>query len=551
MNKRIAFYLFIILQAFGVIQAQQVQPYWVFLSDKDGCGFSLSAPDRFLSESALQRRERQQIPLSYSDLPVSQVYVTRLENMGAEIRVQSRWFNAVSIMADEATLSAISAEPFVQSMMPVKSWRRPLQETWNQLPVAKTAVTTETAYGLAGNQNDMIHLEFLHELGYRGQNVTIAVLDGGFEGVDTGMAFAGFWEKEQILGAYNFADGNDSVYFSSLHGTFVLSIMGAERPGSYVGASPDASFYLFRTEVVDSERVAEEDFWLAAAEYADFIGVDIINSSLGYTTFDLPEEDHTYADMDGNTTIVTRAADMAASKGILVCNSAGNSGNDDWQYIGAPADGDSVFSIGAVTPERNYASFSSTGPTADGRIKPNIAVQGDNSAVLHPNGAIYIGSGTSFASPLAAGAAACLWQAFPDKTNMEIMLAMQQSSTQALDPDNLLGYGIPNMAVAYHLLNGTDFDAMEGDIISVFPNIVHDQTTLVIQQPVLNGTSVIIYDFQGRRVMEQAIDYSENPTSLVSLSGLDALPKGSYLLSMVQDETDTTTIIETIRFIRQ
>jgi len=337
---------------------------------------------------------------------------------------------------------------------------------------------------------------------------------------------------------------------SSLHGTYVLSIMGADMPGKYIGASPEASFYLLRTEVVDSERVAEEDFWLAAAEFADFVGADIINSSLGYTTYDVESENHTYADMDGNTTVVTRAADMAASKGILVCNSAGNSGNDSWRYIGAPADGDSVFTIGAVDSERIPADFSSEGPTADGRVKPNISVMGDYSSVLHTDGVVYVGSGTSFSSPLAAGAAACLWQAFPEKTNWEIMEALQKSASRANNPDYKVGYGIPNMVVAYHLLKGTDFDELTEGMLSVFPNPVRDASTLVLSSTIGNGMVYRVTDMSGRIVEESVLSPSESPLNLINLN-TETWTDGAYIISIVEIQVDGENLIETTTIIKQ
>jgi subtilisin family serine protease len=387
-------------------------------------------------------------------------------------------------------------------------------------------------------------------MGYTGEGLAIAVLDGGFRGVDTGVGFQSFWDKEQILATFNFADNVEDVFLSSLHGTYVLSIMGADMPGKYIGASPEASFYLLRTEVVDSERVAEEDFWLAAAEFADFVGADIINSSLGYTTYDVESENHTYADMDGNTTVVTRAADMAASKGILVCNSAGNSGNDSWRYIGAPADGDSVFTIGAVDSERIPADFSSEGPTADGRVKPNISVMGDYSSVLHPDGVVYVGSGTSFSSPLAAGAAACLWQAFPEKTNWEIMEALQKSASRANNPDYKVGYGIPNMVVAYHLLKGTDFDELTEGMLSVFPNPVRDASTLVLSSTIGNGMVYRVTDMSGRIVEESVLSPSESPLNLINLN-TETWTDGAYIISIVEIQVDGENLIETTTIIKQ
>ncbi len=533
----------------ATLNAQTDVRYWVYFQDKGPVAEEGKAFVE-LSERALERRHKQGIAIDWYDIPVYQPYIDSLINLGFTIHVSSRWINAVSVsVAEENALGSLGLQSMVRKVERVKSYRMPEESIAFQPATFRQAENTEPEYGNAANQVEMIQLDKLHGLGYTGEGIQIAVLDGGFTAVDTGVGYQSFWDKEQILGTFNFADNNENVFFSALHGSYVLSIMGSDIPGSYVGAAPDAGYFLFRTEVVDSERVAEEDFWLAAAEYSDFIGVDIINSSLGYTTFDIASEDHSYNDMDGNTTVVTRAADIAASKGILVCNSAGNSGNSDWQYIGAPADGDSVFSIGAVDPDGIYASFSSRGPTADGRIKPNIAVQGAFSAVVHPNGAIYIGSGTSFSSPLAAGAAACLWQAFPEKTNMEIMQAMQKSASQAAAPDNFLGYGIPNMFVAYYMLSGASFDNLQGETLGLFPNPADNSAILVIENGIGSSSFYTITDMQGRIVSRTTLPTDKSAVAIVPVD-FSGLSKGTYLLSLVQLDIEKEVIVETISFTR-
>ena len=550
LHKRIILFSAILLTGLLQAQAQNAQRYWVYFQDKEGSGYTLEHANEFLSRASLERRERQGIALTNSDLPVSGEYLQQIAQPGVHIRVVSRWLNAASVEASPEQLAMFATLPFVKKIEPVRTWRQE-EEKVTDLSTFRQAADETSPFGQATVQNSMIGLEFLHDMGYRGENMTIAVLDGGFAGVNDGPGFAKFFDNEQILGTWNFPDANEDVYFSSLHGSYVLSIIGAELPGTYLGASPDADFYLLRTEVVDSERVAEEDFWLAGAEYADFIGADIINSSLGYTTFDEPSEDHTYADMDGNTTVATIAADMAASKGILVCNSAGNSGSDDWTYIGAPADGDSVFSIGAVDADRQYAFFSSRGPTFDGRVKPNISVMGENSAIVDPSGIVYIGSGTSFSSPLAAGASACLWQAFPDKTNWEIMQALQQSATRANDPDDYVGYGIPNLALAWFILKGTDFDGMPGEMVSIFPNPAPAQANVAVLQEVGQNQQLLVHDMQGQLVWQYQLTPASNPETIVTIDGMEAWERGMYLLSLAETTDGVQSILETITFVHQ
>ncbi len=310
-------------------------------------------------------------------------------------------------------------------------------------------------YGQAFNQINMLNGIPLHDLGLDGAGMTIAVLDAGFLNADVIEAFDSLWLNNQIIGYKDFVSPlAPDIFDSHYHGTMVLSTMGANLPTEMVGTAPKADYWLLRSEDGATEYLIEELNWASAAEFADSLGADIINSSLGYTTYDDPAQDHTYEDMDGNTTPITIAADLAASKGILVVNSAGNSGSSSWHYIGAPADGDSVFTIGAVNSSGNYASFSSTGPTYDDRIKPNVVAQGQGSTVISAySGNVTSGNGTSFSSPITAGMVACLWQAHPNKKNTEIMEAIQQSASQALNPDSLLGYGIPDYFAAHSTLS--------------------------------------------------------------------------------------------------
>ncbi|MFN3940062.1 MAG: hypothetical protein ACK4IY_05710, partial [Chitinophagales bacterium] len=283
--------------------------YWVYLTDKQFSEYNLNAPQEFLSAKAIERKVRLGIKINQTDLPVSGYYVEILKSLGVEIITQSRWLNAVSISVKKPeVLQQMEQLPFVASIQPVRKYKAFKEDRVSPPGDFRLHLNTDLSnYGLAGNQFGMIEGPYLHDKGYTGEGMTIAVFDAGFTGVDTGAGFHSVWNKGQIAGMWNFADNNDSVFLSSYHGTWVLSIMAGDIPGTYVGAAPDAEYYLFRTEVADSEYIAEEHFWLAAAEQADFLGVDIINSSLSYTTFDVSENDHTYADLDGNTTLITQA----------------------------------------------------------------------------------------------------------------------------------------------------------------------------------------------------------------------------------------------------
>ncbi|MCB0805487.1 MAG: S8 family serine peptidase [Bacteroidales bacterium] len=448
----------------------QVAPdkYWVKFTDKNNTPFSIDSPEAFLSQKAIDRRTNQGIAIVENDLPVDPVFVAGVENTGATILNVSKWFNSVTIFANSPTiLSAINALPYVSSVdalnggTTVENSFKPFFKTeiWDSVekdqPGEGTGSGESYNYGQAFNQINMLNGIALHDMGYDGAGMIIAVLDAGFLNADIIDAFDSLWLNNRILGYRDFADPlNPDIFGSHSHGTSVLSTMGANLPGEMVGTAPQASYYLLRTEDGGSEYIIEELNWVSGAEYADSVGADIINSSLGYTEFDDSSQDHTYQDMDGNTTPISIGADMAASKGILVVNSAGNSGNDSWQYIGAPADGDSVFSIGAVTGSGNYASFSSRGPTYDGRVKPNVVAQGSSSTVISAwSGNVSYSSGTSFSSPITAGMVACLWQAHPNRKNTEIMAAIEQSGSQATNPDDYLGYGIPDYFAAHTTLS--------------------------------------------------------------------------------------------------
>lgn len=455
----------------GVIHAQTaVNKYWVFFTDKSANEYMLSRPESFLSAQSLERRARLRKAAEISDLPVCETYVQQVRDAGAQVHVYSKWLNAVSVTATDAQLVHISMLPCVRNIQPVIRYKilneqlSPINDRVFYKQAAPADITAELGYAAA--QIEQINLDTLLEIGLTGDSMVIAVLDAGFFGVDTAALFQSFWDKEQILGFYNFPGNDDQVFniWSGYHGSWVMSVIGGDIDSVYSGSAPEADFYLYRTEIAETEYVVEEDHWLAAAERADSVGADIINSSLGYTEFDNPAENHTWDDLDGNTTVVTIAADMAAEKGILVCNSAGNLGASAWHYISMPADGDSVFSIGGVGIDSNHIYFSGFGPTADGRLKPNVVALAAGSAVLSPNGYVEYLSGTSFSSPLIAGACATLWQAFPEATNMDIMHAVEMSAHLYTTPNDSMGYGIPNFGKAYALLD------------SMFPDIPVDST---------------------------------------------------------------------------
>jgi subtilisin family serine protease len=483
---------------------------------------------------------------------VNPQYIESVANTGVTILNSSKWFNSVSIYTtDQGALDIINSFSFVESIEkggnsniePDHTYEKQFfaNEWISQIPDAGLykALTAGNSYdyGAAANQIQMLNGDVLHDMGYDGEGMTIAVLDAGFLNVDDLTAFDSLWNNGQILGYKDFVEPiNPNIFDSHTHGCMVLSTMGANLPGQMVGTAPKADYWLLRSEEDYSnnhiENLIEEYNWVSAAEFADSVGADIINSSLGYTIFDDPSHDHTYEDMDGNTTPITIGADLAVSKGMIVVNSAGNAGTSPWFYIGAPADGDSVFSIGAVDGGGNFASFSSNGPTYDGRIKPNVVAQGSGSAIIDPgNGSVTFGSGTSFSSPITAGMVACLWQANPNKRNTEIMEAIESSGSLANEPNNQMGWGIPDYVLAHSILTVIYYSFEPAKGMDVFPNPFASELNISFEEDNISINRIELTDVSGKLVFEKDIDQSKS--TRLQLNG--SAP-GFYLLKVITDK---------------
>ncbi|MBT6964753.1 MAG: S8 family serine peptidase [Flavobacteriales bacterium] len=420
--------------------------YFVSFKNKANTTFSLNTPEEFLSQKTINKRELFAIPIDSTDLPVNIEYVTALQYAGVTIENKLKWFNGVVVSTFDNLLVETLNHQFIDTIIGFGSWQNSkiVGEKWN--------VNYDVLdYGDAYNQLEMLGGNKLHEKGFAGEGMTIAVIDAGFYKVDELEFFADI--QNQILATYDFVDGNSNVYDDHTHGMMVLSTMGGK--GEMTGTAPEANYILLRTEDVFSENLIEEYMWVCAAEYADSAGADIINSSLGYTTFDDALQNHTYEDMDGETTPISIGAGIACSKGIIVVNSAGNSGSSSWHFIGAPADNFDVLSVGAVDENEEIASFSSYGPNADGALKPNVVAQGKNTVIISSSDTVRTGNGTSFSSPITAGMVACIWGAQPNQTPAAVKGAIYKSADRYLNPDDQFGYGIPNYYNAYQLLNSS------------------------------------------------------------------------------------------------
>ena len=428
--------------------------YRVVLKDKAGTPFSLKHPEKFLSAKALERRQRYGLKVDEYDLPISPLYTQKLQAMGLRIHNMSKWNNSVVVETpDTLQMQAVRRLTFVSNVRRV--WESP-----DSLPVTpdrgprqaqvtnKRDTTLTDFYGYGQQQVTMLGVDKLHQLGYKGQGVVIGVIDGGFYNADLMKGIS----QQHLLGTRNFVRPQTSVFEELEHGMMVLSCIAANEPHYLVGTAPDVSYYLLQSEDGESEQLVEEDNWCAALEYADSVGCDIVTSSLGYYQFDHNDQDHYYRDLDGHTALNSRSASLAASRGILLLNSAGNSGMSAWKKIGFPADGCDMLAVGAVQSDSLNTRFSSIGNSADGRIKPDVMAMGQASAVYETDGTVTNVNGTSFSCPTMAGAAACLVQAYPTRRPTEIIRALQQSGNNAAHPDNIFGYGIPNVMKAFNLL---------------------------------------------------------------------------------------------------
>lgn len=479
--------------------------YWIQFKYKGSSSFSLSHPEDYLSSKSMARRERYHINIDSTDLPVNPAYISLVKSKGVVIVKKSKWLNGIVITkADSLDLLAINALPFVaqgKKISPLKKLK-----TYTRAELKETAKISPDIidYGESTKQITQLKLDCLHQLNFQGQKMTIAVLDAGFYNVDILDAFKTLRERGGIKGTMDFVDMDQMLYDNcATHGTMVLSCMAAYLPGKIVGTAPAADYYLVRTENSGTEYIIEEYNWAMGAEYADSVGADIINSSLGYTTFDDHNEDHTYSDMDGATCPSTRAADIAAGRGILVVNSAGNSGASTWHYIGAPADGDSVLSVGAVDTLGNVVGFSSYGPSADGQIKPDVSARGLNAVIVTSQGEVTKGNGTSFASPIMAGAVACLWQSLPNKTNMEIIALLHEKSNFYTTPNDRIGYGIPDLCNAYWESTAPPAVIETTDTPQLIPNPVDQSITIVYHSSKNETVQIELFDTSGKKLTEK------------------------------------------------
>lgn len=491
---------------------------WVYFIDKPDAAYYLANPLNMLTQRSLDRRTAQGIALNDTDVPVYPSYISQIDNAtGISVMAKSKWLNCVHVRGNLTDIQALTSFSFVADIQYANHSLNTRMASPKTTTVAnriadKFDVQINYNYGSSDNQIQMLNGHLLHQQDYTGQGKIIAVLDSGFIGVDTATPFQNLQTNGQILGGYNFPDGNANFYTRHNHGTMVLSTMGGYEDGQLVGTAPDADYYLFITEDVNSENPVEESYWVEGAELADYYGVDIINSSLGYGTYDNPNYTYTYAMRNGQTGFASRGASMAFEKGIVCVVSAGNEGNSSEPHIGIPADAENILTVGAVNSTEAIASFSSIGNTADGRIKPDVCAKGASATVSTTTGSIVTASGTSFSSPILAGMVATFWSAVPNLTAAQVIQFVKESADQFTTPDIYKGYGIPDFQLALALSNSL----LSTNEMMLYPNPIQDKFFLTIDEHTKG--KIILYNQLGQSVLTKNISETNNSVDISHLT---------------------------------
>jgi len=497
--------------------------YFIRFADKKGTPYSLLRPEEFLSVRAIERRKLFGVGIDSTDLPVNPLYINEVIATGVQFHSSSKWLNGITILSsDSFPLQAIKQLPFVKNIQ------------YTGIRTSAVSVRqharynyTLSDYGSSEAQIRQLNGQFLHDKGYRGKGVLIGILDSGFRNVDTNPAFDSLRIANRITGAASVISSAIDVYRQDAHGALVLSVMAANIPGRYIGTAPEASYLLLQTEYAPNEYLVETDFWVRGIELADSAGADVVNSSLGYTEFDDPAMNFTYADMNGRVARSSIAAEMAAQKGMIVCNSVGNSGSLPWKYLGSPADAHAILSIGATTSTGEASAFSSYGPSSDGRVKPELSATGTRTALVNTQGSITSSNGTSFSSPVVAGMAACYLQ-FLRRQHQSLSVGsiinqLIQSANRAATPHPQLGYGIPDFAKVPGLITGNAATTTDSPITFSFNPAAK---TITVGLTALRGIDISVHDLSGRRLMHLA---AGNSFTELNLSNLNA---GVYLVQV-------------------
>jgi subtilisin family serine protease len=513
--KKLFLLVFFLFSCYGFSQ----EDAWVYFNDKPNAQTFINNPLSELTQRALDRRTAQGIALDITDAPIEQSYIDEISvATGIEVKAKSKWLNCLHIRGSIADIQALSNLSFVNHIHFANASLNAKMSNQKPFKAVNKNMNAQDVfnYGNSVNQIQMLNVDLLHQANYTGSGKIIAVLDSGFSAVNTIIPFNRMFNHGLYLGGHNYVANNTDVFSTHFHGTMTLSCMVGYADGLLVGTAPDAQYYLFITEDINSENPVEESYWVQAAEEADRLGVDIISTSLGYFEYDNPSYSHTYAEMTGNIAFASQGANIAFSKGIIVVASAGNSGGSTNPHIGVPAEATNVLAVGAVQSDRTYATFSSIGPSFDGRIKPDVMAKGQNATVSNTTGNIVTASGTSFSCPIMAGAIASFWQAIPWATNAQVVDFVKQSADMFSNPTAEYGYGIPDFQLALNAAQLSVNDSTQGRFL-VYPNPVHDK--LIFSFPnAFEEATVAVYDILGQLVFEKNIQSTNATISLENLN---------------------------------
>lgn len=536
MMKKLSLLIILFVSTFGLAQTEDAL---VFLEPKDPVvvAAALANPITILTQAAIDRKNVQGIDIDDRDVPLNEIQKAQIEAApGITVLAKSKWLNAVYVRGSENNINNLLTLPFVTEVeFADKSLNRPgagKQFTKDKFEIENQARPVYN-YGSATNQTEMINVNNLHENDFTGQNIVVAFMDNGYPGVMTNPAYNTLRNEGRLLGYYDFVDRVEDYNGTGSHGASTFSDAAGFLNGQFVGTAPDAAYYLFITEDGYSESPAEEAYWVEALERADSLGVYVTNTSLGYQDFDNPAYDHQYIDLDGLTTIAARGANISFDKGMITVTSAGNDGLD-FGYVGTPADAAGSFTIGAVDANENYVYFSSRGPNSAGLTKPDVMAQGLDAAIVGQYGNVTTASGTSFSSPITAGAVASLWSAVPTLKNSVVMQAIRESADRYNNPTNEYGYGIPNFGDALNALLtiGIEEQMLENNF-ALYPNPV--TTHINISFPKSADKAVFaLYNILGEKLLEKNIDALRNRIDVSHLAS------GMYIASITSNNKTTT-----------
>jgi subtilisin family serine protease len=532
---------------------------WVFFTDKgNNLTEYFNNPTTVVSEKSLQRRAKvldKNSLISFTDLPVNENYVNELQNSGFKVKHRTKWFNGVSGWATKQVIEELTNLSYVQEMDIVHKYKTDYSveeeesenTSLNNENLSKPGSINSFNYGDSFTQLNQITVPAVHDLGYTGQGITICSMDAGFDNLAHEV-----FSSMNIIAMWDFVDNDPDVSQGGSHGTSTLSTLGGFKEGQLIGPAFGSDFILARTEDIYSETPIEEDNWIAAVEWADSIGVDVTSTSLSYLDYDPPHTSYTWEDMDGNTARITIAADLAVKWGIFVVNSASNSGyHPDHNTLGAPADGDSVITVGAVDGSGARASFSSVGPTVDGRIKPDLMAMGSGVYVARSSSPTSYGysGGTSFSCPILAGASALILSVDPTLTPMELLDLLRQTASQSANPDRLMGWGIINTLDVVNSLNPTIVENEVPDnfyILRNYPNPFNPSTKVQFSVPQQSDVKITLHDMLGR---ELELLFNDKVDAGMQEFVVDAgnLASGVYLIRMIAGSSNKTIKISLIK----